>query len=351
MAEELRPITETKPSTLLPILNVPIFKRLIEALPEEVEEVMVAAGFGGKKIEEYVEDQKFSVPISVVREKRPLGTAGAIKSFESLLSETFLAINADIVTTMQISPMIEAHKDSGAQITCALHDVRRPFNFGIFGLDEDNRVIRYMEKPKPDQVFSTLINAGIYVIEPSLLELIPSRSHSTLPDLFTRLVRKNADFYGYPFKEYWAEIGTPKKYLRAHVQLLNRSMEFDVKKASVAKRARLMPPIISESGTRISPSIIGPEVTIGAKCRIKKDAKIQTSVLMDGVEVGENSIVRNSILAENVTIEDNCLIEGALIAHDSVIRSGHKVADRARVWPNRKVRTDLHEGEMYGGEL
>lgn len=351
IANDLRPITETKPSTLLPILNQTILERMISALPDEIEEVYVAAGFGGRKIQEFIDECKFDIPITVIKEKRPLGTAGAIKSLESFLDDTFLVINADMVTMMQISPMVEAHKDNDATITVALHEHRRPFKFGIFGLDEDDKIIRYMEKPKPDQVFSTLINAGIYVMDPKILELIPGRTFSSLPDLFTRLVRKNAKFYGYIFKEFWAEIGTPQNYLSAHVKLLNRSMLFDINEAKVAKTARLMPPMLLGKKSHISAATLGPEVVTGKNCRIHKNAKLQTSVLMNNVTVGENSIIRNSIIGDNVTVEENCIIEGAVLGDGCTIRKGVKVATRARVWPRRKIRSDVHEKELVGGEL
>ncbi len=353
-ANELRPLTEDRPSTLLPILNVPILKGLIEALPEETNEIFIAAGFGGRKIEEFVEGEEFDVPIHVSKEKRPLGTAGAIKSFDEHLDETFLVVNADMVTTMKISPMIEFHKQHGGQITCALHEHPNPLNFGIFGLDDDGKVIRYLEKPKPDQVFSTLVNAGIYIFEPKPMEFVPSRSFAALPELFTRLIRrKSIEVYGYPFREYWAEIGTPVKYLRAHIQLLNRSMEFDINDADIVfKRARLIPPMIVGDGSRVEEAIIGPDVTIGADCTVRSDAKVQRSVLMDGAQIGERSMVRNSILGEGVKIEEGCLVEGAVLGDNCIIRKGVKVAEGARVWPKRKVRyQDVHEGELYGGEL
>lgn len=354
IANELRPLTEKRPSTLLPILNVPILKGLIEALPEETDEVFIAAGFGGKSIEEFIDENNFSLPIHVHTEKKPLGTAGAIKSFEEHLEETFLVVNADMVTTMRISPMIDFHKAHGGEITCALHEHPAPFNFGIFGLDEDDKVVRYLEKPKPDQVFSTLVNAGIYLFTPKVLEFIPRRSFAALPELFTRLIRrKTISVYGYPFKEYWAEIGTPKKYLKAHVELLNRSMEFDVSKAEIVfKRARLIPPMIVGKNSRIEEAIVGPDVTIGADCKIASNAKLQRSVLMDRVEIGENAMVRNSIIGEDVKIEKNCLVEGAILGDGCIIRKGVKVANGGRVWPGRKVRyQDVHEGELYGGEL
>lgn len=344
----LSPITELRPKVLVPILNKPLLQRILETLPKSVDEVFIACNYRSEDIKKFVSSHKSDFPqkIEVVVEERELGSAGAIKNLESRLNGDFLVINGDLVSSIDYDKLIEFHKSTCANITISVFSVSNPFDYGIITMEPDGRINRFTEKPKPDLIFSTLTNAGIYVANSKMLEFIPRMSYYDFAvDLLPYLLKKNFGIFGFQFYGFWIDLGRPERLLEAHKMLLQRTMEFDYGDVGKAE-SRMLPPLVIGKGCKLD-GTIGPEVCIGNKV-IVGGAKISGTVVYDGVKIGPNTLIKDSILCPGCEIGKNCVIEGAVLADGCTVSNGVKVARNAKLWPKQTIKKDVPEDSLVG---
>ena len=162
VGSRLRPWTNTIPKPLLPMLDKTLLERVVEGVPAElVDEVVVAGGYKVEMIEDYFRTANVDFDVRIVPEEEPLGTGGALGNCRDVVSGRFACFNGDIVSSLDLAPMLEIHESMNGIGTLALWEVEDPTRFGIVGLDDDNRVTEFKEKPKPEEVFSNLINAVV----------------------------------------------------------------------------------------------------------------------------------------------------------------------------------------------
>lgn len=212
IGERLRPLTEITPKPLLTIKGKPIIEHAINNLKKHgIKDIILSVGYKSDKIKEYFGDgEKFGVKISYCIEDKPLGTGGAIKEASKNLNETFIAINGDNLSDINWTELIRFHKDSGAKITLGLFPVEDVTQFGIAKLDKD-KVLEFIEKPTLEQAPSNLNNAGLYIIEPEALDILPEGKSSIERDCFEKLAPKGKVF-AYKHKGQWYPTDTLEKY-------------------------------------------------------------------------------------------------------------------------------------------
>ena len=161
----LRPLTYTRAKALLPILNKPMITYLIESLPNEVDKVILAVNYRKDQIENYFKKNNFGKEIIVNDEPKPLGTAGALKFAEKHITAPFLVLNADVICSLSLDEMIRFHKKNNAVSTISLWPIKNVSEFGVVDIQKDGNVVDFVEKPKPEDAPSDLINAGAYFLE------------------------------------------------------------------------------------------------------------------------------------------------------------------------------------------
>ncbi len=347
----LRPITETRPKSLVNVLNKPLIDRIIESLPKKVEHIYITCDYLAEELEKFFKGggkRELSKKITLVKEEKRLGTAGSIKVLEPELNGTFIVLQSDVISSVDIDKMLAYHKEKGAAVSVSVFRTKTPCEYGIVGMNDDGRIMKFLEKPKPDQVFSTLVNAGTYVCEPAIFEQIPHYGYCDFSnDVFPRLLRNGTPVYGFEFKGFWMDIGTVDKYLAANRQLLNRAMTFEVE-SKVGKGARLVPPLSIGAGCKIGSSTIGPNVCIADKVDIGNDCKIQDSVIYKNTRIGNQSLISHTIVCEKCTIGSNAVVEEAVLGDKVNISSKVKVDRGVRIWPARTVKKDVPEGTYVG---
>lgn len=219
----LRPLTCNTVKAMVPVANKPFLEHIIAYLSSHgVDEIVVTLCYLPDRIRDYFGDgRRFGVKMDYVREESPLGTAGAVKNAAAHLDSTFVVLNGDIFTGLDLSNMIVAHRYRGAEATIALTPVDNPTAYGVVEMEQTGRVRRFVEKPPPDQVTSNLINAGTYVLEPCVLEEIPAGMPCMFEHhVFPGLLQRRAAFYGYVSSTYWLDIGTPEKYRKLNCDLV-----------------------------------------------------------------------------------------------------------------------------------
>lgn len=213
----LRPLTVAVPKPMLPVGYRPILEHRIAHLKKHgIKHIILSVGYLREVIMKYFEDgSRFGVQIYYVTEDRPLDTGGAIRNAKPLIGEeTFFAMNGDIITDADLTEMLRFHRRNGGIATILLVPVENVSRFGVVEMD-DSRIKRFVEKPKPEEAPSNLINGGLYIFEPEVFDYIKSDRCSLERDVFPKLA-EDGQLYGFVDKNcYWIDIGIPQDYERA----------------------------------------------------------------------------------------------------------------------------------------
>jgi mannose-1-phosphate guanylyltransferase len=325
----LKPITDYLPKPMVPVMGKPLLERNIERLKKYgVDEIVLSTCYKPKKIERHFKDgREFGVKISYVSEDIPLGTAGAIKNAQSFFTETFLVFNADILCDIDISEMIRFHKEKGALATIAVTQVDNPSDYGVIEHDEKGYITAFKEKPRPHETNSNLINAGIYIFEPQLLDEIPyGRPVSIERDTYPLLLQKGFKLAVYNRCSYWLDLGTPEKYLKAHRDILEgvfqigdhdfcKNFQYISKTAKISPSVEVIGPAYIGDNVEIgSFSVIGPATVLCEGSSVGKGARIEESVVWNQVHVGSGASIVNSVVMSNCRVDRNSEEHNVILA-------------------------------------
>ncbi len=333
----LRPLTARTPKPMLPLVDRPLLAYTFEHLARHgVDRAILSCGYLPTLIEAHFGDRYGGLALSYRVEPTPLGTGGGIRFGAEGLSETFVALNGDVLHGADLREMLSFHRERGAAATILLAPVDDPSRYGLVRCAEDGSVRAFVEKPPVEEIDTNLINAGLYLLEPEVLELVePGRAVSIERDVFPRLVEAGS-LFGFPLDGYWRDIGTPESYLEAHRDVLERNFGSELgdllgpgyllvaPDARIADGARLVPPVfvgagaVIETGARIgSLSVVGDGAWIGAR------AEIDSTVIAAGARVGEATTIVGSIVGEHADVGAGCRIQGL-----SVVGPGARVGER-----------------------
>lgn len=331
LGTRLRPITNYLPKPMVPILGKPLLERNIENLKRHgVDEIVLSTCYKPHKIKEYFGDgSKLGVKISYISEDVPLGTAGAIKNAEEFFDDTFLVFNADILSDIDISKMIRFHKEKGALATIAVTRVENPSAYGVIEHDENGFITAFKEKPKPYESSSDLINAGVYIFEPGLLSEIPAgRPVSIERETYPLLLDKGYKLAIYNECSYWLDLGTPKKYLKAHMDILKgllpinahdfgKEKQYISKTAKISRTARIVGPAYIGDNVEIdSFAVIGPGTVLCDNSKVGSKSRIIGSVIWDCVKIGVGASLIDSVVMSNCRIDRNIETSNAILANN-----------------------------------
>jgi len=218
----VRPSSFSTPKPLLPIGYQALLEYQIEYLKRyEFDRIILAIGYLQEQIVRYLDEHKLGIRLRYSFEKQPLDTGGAIKNAEAMIGSDFLALNGDVIfADLDLDKLIRAHKNSHAIATIVLAKSGNAARFGAVELDAANKVVSFVEKPRKQILGESWVNAGVYVVSPSVFGKVPKARRASLElDIFPRLMREGAIF-GYKHEGYWADVGTPEDYLRVQKDLL-----------------------------------------------------------------------------------------------------------------------------------
>ena len=303
VGSRLRPWTNEVPKPLLPMLDATLLERVVEGVPSDlVDEVVVAGGYKVDQIQEYFRNADVDFDVRIVPEDKPLGTGGALGNCRDVISGRFACFNGDIVSSLNVGDMLQQHSKMDVKGTLALWEVEDPTRFGIVGLDEGSKVTQFKEKPKPEEVFSNLINAGSYLLEEEVFDIMPRGKHSLERDVFPVLA-KEGSLAGFPFEGYFIDAGTPTSWHDGVTrcilenrfkigQVSNGSWhqgEVTSAKNSMVQHGCIVSGEVSES-TLLQGSIVEPGAKV-SKCLIGKGAVIQSGAKLTNVVVGHGVTV------------------------------------------------------------
>jgi len=319
----LRPLTYFAPKQMLPVAGRPVIERVVEHLAGHgVTEVVLSLGYKPDAfIAAYPDGHCAGVKLCYAVEGSPLDTAGAIAfaaSEAGITDETFVVVNGDVLTEIDVGALVRFHKERGGEGSIALTPVEDPSFFGVVPVDPSGRVQAFIEKPPPGQAPTNMINAGIYVLEPSFLERVPiGRKASLEREIFPALVEAGA-LYALSSDALWTDMGTPAKYLEANI--------------AWARREGLLvnSPRKSGSSPQAEPGSVANSVVHPGAC-IEDGASVRDAVLLDGAHVRESAVVHGSVLGRNVVVGPGAVVNELSVLGDGWVVQAGDVLSGARL--------------------
>ena len=287
----LRPLTIHTPKPIVPIFNRPFLHYQIDLLKQvpEIDEVILSLNYQPRRIEEIFGDgSDLGIKIRYVVEPAPLGTAGAIKYAGDKLTESVVVFNGDVLTQIDLAAVIRLHRERQARATIVLTPVDNPTAYGLVETDAAGNIQRFLEKPKPEEITTNHINAGIYVLEPDTFDRIPSDVPWSIErSYFPSLIERGETFVAYVYDGYWIDIGTPEKYMQVHRDIMDgRFVAPPFAGLTSPRRASRRTPASKTAPPSKDPCFIDEGVLVKAGARVGPYSVIgrQTQVEEDAID-------------------------------------------------------------------
>ncbi|MFH0897393.1 MAG: NDP-sugar synthase, partial [Candidatus Bathyarchaeota archaeon] len=328
----------------------PLLDWILEALSNKgVTKTVLAVNYMADVIKKSFGSSRYGMKIAYSCERKPLGTGGAIKKAENLLnenSEPFFVLNGDILSSIDYSKLYETHRALKAEATIALREVEDPSRFGVVELNGENQILRFVEKPSIEEAPSRFINAGVYVLNHSVFDLITGANKISIErEVFPKLASKGS-LYGYKFNDLWIDIGKANDYLNANRLALDNiagEKAFLGRNAKVSSKAKIISPTAIGSNVVIEEdACIGPYSSIGDNVIIGKGTKIQESIVFSNALIDNFTSIKGAIIGEGavignwVKIEDQCIIGDHAIINDNVT-----LTQKVQICPSKEVDTSI----------
>jgi len=349
LGTRLRPLTINTPKAMVPVLNTPFLEYVIRRLRQHnVREIVLALSHLAQPIEDYFgTGSRLGIRLNYIFEETPLGTAGAVKNAENFLDETFLVLNGDIFTDLDLTAMMDFHSKSRSKATIALTPVDDPTSYGLIETDAKGRVTRFLEKPSWKQVTTNMINAGTYILEPDVMSHVPPQTKFSFErEVFPPLLEQGEPIYAYPSSCYWMDIGTPEKYHQLNQDLLSgKSNQYhSVEQVVIGEQDNIHP-----TAQVTGPAVIGSNCTMGQKarlsgpvvtgsgCIILENSIIKESIIWHDVKIEPGAQVSHSIIANNCRLGAGSIIEDSVLGDNVTVSSGHRLEPGSKIWPGTAV--------------
>ncbi|MBP6703795.1 MAG: NDP-sugar synthase [Vicinamibacteria bacterium] len=337
----LRPLTLELPKPVVPVLDRPFLKFQLDLLRKAgIVDIVLCVAFRPERIRAVLGDgANDGVRLTYVLEETPLGTGGAVKNAEGALGERVVVMNGDVLADMDLEAILRLHDQSQAAATIVLHPVDNPSAYGLVETDEDGRVRRFIEKPKPEEITTNRINAGLYVLETRTLSIMPKGvPYSIERGYFPTLIQSGERVQAYTHAGYWIDIGSHQKYLQVHLDLLSRRFPHQIDATPhgagfVHQSAIVDPAAVLEGHFYIGPGCrIGPGARIEDGSTLIENVRVQggtvrRSVIWSGTEIGEGSVVEGALLANRVRVGRHChVLSGAALGDGTVVSDHSRTA-------------------------
>ncbi|MFP5317648.1 MAG: sugar phosphate nucleotidyltransferase [Acidimicrobiia bacterium] len=316
----LRPLTSNQPKPLMPLANRPMMEHVIKLLKRHgFDEVVVTLAFLPQTIRTYFGDgSEFGVRMVYATEETPLGTAGSVRNAMAELDETFLVISGDVLTDIDLTAVIDFHRQRRAVATLALKSMENPLEFGIVITREDGSIERFLEKPTWGQVFSDTVNTGIYVLEPEVFDYIPAGESVDFSEhVFPKLLADGKTLMGHVAEGYWEDVGTLDAYIKVHRDVLKGQVDMDIPGFRVSEGVWL------GEGAEIDPAakVEGPAI-VGDFCRVEAGARLgQYTVLGANVMVRADADLERTVVHDNAYLAQSVRLRGTIVGRSSDLRA------------------------------
>src|SRR5437870_3799330 len=364
----LRPLTSGLPKPLVPVVGRPVMEHILGLLRKHgITYVVVSLQYLGSAIRDYFGDgSDFGVDITYVVQDATLSTADSVKNAQEYLDEPFIVISGDAMTDIDLSQVMQYHREKKAAATSVLTSVANPLEFGVVITNPDGTIKRFLEKPSWGEVFSDQVNTGIYVLEPTVLDLLPPAAVvDWSADVFPKMLKNRLPLFGYLAPGYWCDIGNIQTYYQANWDALSGRVDVEIdgerregdvwvgENVEWGLGVRVVGPayIGQESKIKAGVFLNGP-VCVGNFSVVDENTKISNSIIWTYSYIGETSRLRQAIVCRHVTIKNNCLLEeGAVIGDNVVVGEGSIIDAGIKIWPDKEIEpgSTVHESIIWAG--
>jgi mannose-1-phosphate guanylyltransferase/phosphomannomutase len=352
----LRPLTSNQPKPMVSIVGKPCMEHILELLKQHgMEDVIVTVAFLPQAIRSYFGDgSALGMNIGYSVEESPLGTAGSVRLAADRLDDTFLVISGDALCDVDLTKLVEFHKEKGSSVTIGLKSVDNPLEFGIVVTDDEGKIERFLEKPSWGQVFSDTINTGIYVLEPEVLRHIPTdRPYDFSKELFPLLLEMGRPMYGYKLDGYWQDIGNLDQYRQANFDALDERVRLNVGGIRIRGNIwigdgvdlndleQIQGPAYLGNYCRVSPdATVGPYSVLSTSVTVRERARTTHSIVDASTYIGRSTVVEGAIVGRACDLRSHVRVhEGVAIGDEVSIGSESVIMPGVRIYPYKEVET------------
>ncbi|MDW7674303.1 MAG: sugar phosphate nucleotidyltransferase, partial [Bacillota bacterium] len=354
MGTRLKPLTCNLPKPMVPIFTKPVMEYTINLLKQyDITEIAVTLQYLPKEIENYFGNgSQWGVNLHYFEETKPLGTAGSVKNCSDFLDESFIVISGDGITDFNLQEAIDFHNQKKALATIVLTPVEEPLEYGVVITDAERRIVRFLEKPNWSQVFSDLVNTGIYILEPAALNICPEGQFFDFSkDLFPQILAQKLPFYGYSLKGYWSDIGNIHQYRQTQFDILAGQTKIPIAASETApgvwlqegvkigQGVKLQGPLFIGRNTIIeSGASIGEYSVIGPNNVIRENATTKRTISWNNSYLGSGAELRGCIIGAKVRVgEKTRIYEGAAIGDCCNLARSSTVNPDIKLWPYKET--------------
>ena len=337
----LKPLTYKRPKPLMPVAGRPCIDYVIRSLVASgFQEIITTTAYLSDTLIKSIGDgTDYNASILYSFESKPAGTAGAVRRVANFIDDTFVVAYGDVLADVDVRALFDFHKRKGGVVTIALTDVEDPTQYGIVGLDSRGRIQKFKEKPAKEEAFSKLVNAGIYVCEPEILDFIPAdEKFDFSKDLFPKLMTKGLALYGQRLEGVWVDIGRPHDLWRASMEVVRREGR-PLRRAGIVSEGPVIldrSAVLEEGATVKGPCYVGPSATLRRQsvadnaclyegARLEGRAVVRKSIVLEGSVVGTGAVIVDSVVSQNCIIEEGAQISGSIIGDDMTVRAGSRL--------------------------
>ncbi|HWX09243.1 MAG TPA: sugar phosphate nucleotidyltransferase [Gaiellaceae bacterium] len=355
----LRPLTSNQPKPMVPIVGKPCMEHIVELLKTHgFEEVIVTVAFLPQAIRSYFGGgEALGIDIGYSVEESPLGTAGSVRLAAGRLDDTFLVISGDALCDVDLTRLVEYHREKQASVTIGLKAVDNPLEFGIVVTDDEGRVERFLEKPSWGQVFSDTINTGIYVIEAEVLKHVPAdRPYDFSKELFPLLLEMGRPIYGFVLDGYWQDIGNLDQYRQANFDALDEKLQLHIPGIRIRGNVwvgegvdlhdidAIEGPSYVGNYCRIAPDAsVGPYTVLGNSVTLRERARVSRSIIDSSTYIGRSTVVEGAIIGRACDVRAHARVhEGVAIGDEVTIGPESVIMPGVRIYPYKEVETGSH---------
>eukprot|EP00218_Dolichomastix_sp_CCMP3274_P011124 CAMPEP_0170143354 /NCGR_PEP_ID=MMETSP0033_2-20121228/10465_1 /TAXON_ID=195969 /ORGANISM="Dolichomastix tenuilepis, Strain CCMP3274" /LENGTH=362 /DNA_ID=CAMNT_0010379801 /DNA_START=16 /DNA_END=1104 /DNA_ORIENTATION=+ len=346
----LRPLTLSCPKPLVEFAGKPMIVHQIEACKEVgVTEVVLAINYQPELMLSFVEEyqKKLGIKITISKEDEPMGTAGPLAIARSHLQDgkgsPFFVFNSDVTCEYPLKEMLAFHNKTKAEATLLVTKVEDPTKYGVVVFDEKTGAVeRFVEKP---QVFvGDKINAGIYVLSPSVLDRIPMKPTSIEKEVFP-LIAAEKKLSAMILPGFWMDIGQPKDFLIG-LGLYLKSLR-KRKAEMLTDGVEYVGNVLVDPSASVSPGCkIGPDVSIGANCIIEEGVRLEKCSIFSGCTVRKHACITNSLVGWKSQIGAWARVDGSSVLGEDVQVKGELVLNGAIVLPHKEVKESIFTGKI-----
>lgn len=317
----LRPLTIATPKQMLPIVDRPMIEHVLAQLAQHgIADAVLSMGFLPDAFAAaYPDGECAGVRLHYAVEPEPLDTAGAIRfaAHDAGIDERFVVVNGDVLTDLDVTGFMAFHEARGAEASIALHKVDDPSAFGVVPTESDGRVVAFVEKPPRDEAPTDLINAGTYVLEPSVLDRIPEGRRVSIERETFPAMASDGGLYAMSSDAYWIDAGAPVHYLQAQLDLLD------------GLRGTVWPGVCPGAHVDAGASVIRSVVATGAV--VEAGARLDAAVVMCGARIARGALIERSIVGVGASVGEHAeLRDLCVIGDDAVVMPGEHLREVRR---------------------